>query len=39
MMLHFIWNLFNKTGKIEYFMVYKEFERVFKKNNKLKKAN
>ncbi|SNX55252.1 hypothetical protein [Thermoanaerobacterium sp. RBIITD] len=38
MILHLIWNLFRKTGKIEYFMIYKDYERITKEKNKLKRA-
>jgi len=37
MILHLIWNLFKKTGNIEYFMIYKDYERISIENNKFKK--
>lgn len=37
MMLHLMWNLFKKTGNIEYFIMYKEYERLYKKTQILKK--
>ncbi|MBP2072697.1 MAG: YqzL-like protein [Thermoanaerobacterium sp.] len=37
MILHLIWNLFKKTGNIEYFMIYKDYERIYIENNKFKK--